>query len=179
MIWARDLPMAQQIGIDRVGGMPLAGARVAIHRRDPHARHQGAYALAPNRVAFSPEQVPQHAGSGKRMVQMELGNPTHQRQLCGRHRCRRVVRGRPREFQERAWPHNGQFVSSVDPRVALTNPALMSACSQQSCSRASCPIFAWRVLRSGISDVGFVPPHTSAARASNCGVHSVTGVGWM
>ena len=81
MVGASDRQMAQQIGINRVGGMPLADAGLAIHHRDPHARHQSPYSLVPNRVTLSPEQIPQHAGSGEWMVQMERVNPTYQRQL--------------------------------------------------------------------------------------------------
>ena len=72
--------IAQQIGIDRMGGMPLAGAGLAIHRIDPHARHQGAHTRAPDRMALSPQEVPQHSSSSKRIGQMELVDPTHQRQ---------------------------------------------------------------------------------------------------
>jgi hypothetical protein len=75
--------MAQEIGIDLVGGMPLAGARSAIHRLDPHAPHQGGYVPPPNRMAVSPEQIAQHAGSRKRMVQMECVDPAHQGQSHG------------------------------------------------------------------------------------------------
>jgi hypothetical protein len=75
-------------------------------------------------------------------------------------------------------PNDWQGMGSVDHRFALNNPALMSAPSKKSFSSASCPIFAWRTLRSGVSDVGFVPPNTSAARASNCCFHSVIWVGW-
>ena len=54
----------------------------------------------------------------------------------------------------------------------------MSACSKKSFSSASCSIFAWRVLRIGASNVGFVPTNTSATRVSNWCFHSVTWVGW-
>ena len=80
--------------------------------------------------------------------------------------------------QELALPNDWQGMGSVDHRFALSNPALMSAPSKKSFSSASCPILAWRTLRSGVSDVGFVPPNTSAARASNCCFHSVIWVGW-
>ena len=65
-----------------------------------------------------------------------------------------------------------------DPRVALSHLALVSAPSQQSFSRASCPILAWRTLRSDASDKLFVvPPNPSTARVSTCGFRSVIGVG--
>jgi hypothetical protein len=55
--------------------MPLAGVRLAIHCLDAHARPQGGHAPLSDRMAFSPEQIAQHPGSGKRMVQMELVDP--------------------------------------------------------------------------------------------------------
>ena len=150
-MWACDLPLVQEIGLDRVGGMPLAGVRLTIHRLNAHARHQGGYMPPPNRMAFSPEQIAQHPGTGKRMVQMEFVDPTHPCQVRGRHRRRRGGRGRPREHQKLALPNNWQGVSSVDQRFALSNPALVSAPSKKSFSNANCPILAWRILRSGAS----------------------------
>jgi hypothetical protein len=51
--------------------LPLAGVGRAIHRLNAHARHQGGHVLPPNRMAFSPEQIAQHPGYGKWMLQME------------------------------------------------------------------------------------------------------------
>ena len=114
VIQARDLQMAWQVGIDRVGGMPLAGARRMIHRRDPHACYQSPDALASNRVAFLPEQVPQQAASCKRIVQIQPVDRAYQYQLCCRHRPRLVIHSCSRELQRLAVPHDRQFVSSVD-----------------------------------------------------------------
>ena len=36
---------------------------------------------APDLVAFSPQEIAQHAGSGKRRGQMELVDPAHQRKI--------------------------------------------------------------------------------------------------
>ena len=63
-----------------MGRMALTRTRHTIHRGDAHAAHQGGHVPPSNRMAFSPEQIAQHPGSGKRMVQMQLVNPTHERQ---------------------------------------------------------------------------------------------------
>jgi hypothetical protein len=43
--------------------------------------HHGAHPLAPDLEAFSPQEIAQHAGSGKRSGQMELVDPAHQRKI--------------------------------------------------------------------------------------------------
>ena len=53
----------------------------AVQRFDANADHRGAHPLAPDPVAFSPQQVAQHPGSSKRIGQMPLVDPAHQRQI--------------------------------------------------------------------------------------------------
>ena len=89
-----------------MGGMPLARVRLAIHGLNTHAPQQGRDVPPPKRMAFSPEQIAQHPGSSKRMVQREFVNPAHQYQIRDRHGRRLVLRGRPREPQELALPHD-------------------------------------------------------------------------
>jgi hypothetical protein len=61
--------------------MSLAGVRFAIQCFDAHTGHHGTHPLASDLVAFSPQQVAQHSGSGKRRGQMELVDPAHQRKI--------------------------------------------------------------------------------------------------
>ena len=61
--------------------MSLAGMGFTVQRFDAHASHQGAYSLTPDPVAFAPQQVAQHSGSGKWRGQMELVDPAHQREI--------------------------------------------------------------------------------------------------
>jgi len=83
VIRAGDLQVAQEIRVHRMGGMPLAGVGPAIHGRDAHASHQGGHVPPPNGLALSPQEVTQHPGTGKRIVQMQCVNPAHQCQLHG------------------------------------------------------------------------------------------------
>jgi hypothetical protein len=63
----------------------------------------------------------------------------------------------------------------INHRFGLSKPALMSAPSKKSFSRANCPILACSVLRSGVSDGASSSPQTRPrARASSCCFHSVT-----
>jgi hypothetical protein len=61
--------------------MPLAGVRLAIQGLQAHASHQGGHMPPPNRMAFLPQQIAQHPGASKRMRQMQLIDPAHQRQI--------------------------------------------------------------------------------------------------
>ena len=79
VIRASDRQMAQEIGIDLVGGMPLAGVRLAIQGLNTHAPHQRGDMPPANRMASFPQEVPQHASSGKWIGQMKRVNLTHQR----------------------------------------------------------------------------------------------------
>lgn len=63
-----------------------------------------------------------------------------------------------RERQELALPHHWQGGGSVDHRIALSNPALVSASSEKSFSSASCPTLTWSTVRPVASDV---PPNTA------------------
>ena len=95
-----------------------------------------------NGVPLVPKQIAEHPGPGKGILEMQLVNPPHQHQLCRRYRHRLVVRRRARHAEQLALPDDRQRMSSVDHRFALSKPALVSAPSKKSCSRASCPILA-------------------------------------
>lgn len=152
-----------------MGWMPLAGAGRTIHCSDPHLCQQGTHSLMPDGTALLPEQIAQHPSTGKPLPQMELVDPAHRRQIRIRNRLWLIVGRGTGHRQDFAWAYDWQFVGSVDHPFALSHPALVSARSKKSFSSANWPILVWRVLRSGVSDVGFVPRKTSAARTSNCG----------
>ena len=86
LIGSGDRQMAEQIRVHPMRRMSLAGVGFAVQRFDAHASHHGAHSLTPDPVAFSPQQVAQHSGSGKRRGQMELVDPAHQRQIRRGHR---------------------------------------------------------------------------------------------
>jgi hypothetical protein len=142
VVRANDVQIAQEIGGDPMGRMPLSGAGLAIHGGDPYAPHEAGHMPPSNGVPLVPKQIAEHPGPGKGILERQRVNPPHQRQLCRRDRHRVVVRRRARHAEQLALPDDRQRMSAVDHRGALSKPALVSAPSQQSCSRASCPIFA-------------------------------------
>jgi hypothetical protein len=71
-------------------------------------------------MAFLPEQIAQHPGTGKRTVQMQCVDPAHEYQIRGRYRRRLVVGRRARQPENLTSSHDGQGMSSGDHRFALT-----------------------------------------------------------
>ena len=78
-------------------------------------------------MALLPEESTRHAGAGKRILQMPLVNPTHQRRCHVRNWLRLIVRGGPSQLQQLALSRNWYRVGSIDHRVVFSKPALVSA----------------------------------------------------
>jgi hypothetical protein len=106
VIGADDRQAAQEIRVDLVGRMPLTRPRPAIHRGDAHTPHQGRDLPSPNGMALLPEEIPQHPGAGKRIVQMQCVNPAHQRQYRVRNWFWLIVRCGPSQLQQLALSRN-------------------------------------------------------------------------
>src|SRR6478752_5372198 len=107
---------------------------------------------------------------------MQLVDTAHERQVGLADGSWQVVHRAPADAQQLSLARDGQSVVSVDHAFALSNPALVSARSKKSFSRANCPIFAC----SGAKSTGAAacpPPKTSAAPSSNCRFHSKICVG--
>ena len=65
-------------------------------------------------MAFGPQQVAQHAAAGERVLQMQLVDPAHQRQVRRRDGAWRVVRGRTGQPKEWALLDTGSsWVRSI------------------------------------------------------------------
>ena len=71
----------------------LRGVRPAIERLDVHALHHPGYPLATDLDALSPQQIAHHAAARERVLQMQLIDPAHHRQIGRRYRTRPVVEG--------------------------------------------------------------------------------------
>jgi hypothetical protein len=61
--------------------MHLARVGLAVQRLGAHAAHQRADVPAPDLHAFAAKQVAQHARAGERMLQVQLVEPAHERQV--------------------------------------------------------------------------------------------------
>src|SRR5437868_2369358 len=76
-----SMPSAQQIRIDRMRAVVPAGVHFAVQRLDVHLAHQRRHVLAADAMALAPEQIAQHPRAGKLMLQMQLIDTSHQRQI--------------------------------------------------------------------------------------------------
>src|SRR5271154_4166170 len=94
--------------------------------------------------ALAVQKIAQHASARKRALQMQFVDPPHDAQVFGRDRTGLVIDRAPADVQNLRLAGNRENVRSVDHRFELSKPALVSAPSQKSFSRASSPIFAGR-----------------------------------
>ena len=73
--------LAQQVRIDLVGRVLLARVGLAVQRLDAHAPHQRGHVPAPDLEALAVEHVAQHAAAREGMLQVQLVDAPHQRQI--------------------------------------------------------------------------------------------------
>lgn len=57
------------------------GVGLAVDRLDAHPRHERRDVQPAQPDAFCSQQVTQHAGASKRIIQMHLIDPAHERQI--------------------------------------------------------------------------------------------------
>src|SRR4051812_24558471 len=82
--------------------------------------------------AFGLQEITQHPAAREREVEMQLVHPAHDGEIGRRHRSRQVVDAAPADVQSLRLAAHGQTVRSVDHRLALSRPALLSAPSKKS-----------------------------------------------
>jgi hypothetical protein len=64
-----------------MGWMPAAEKRLTIQGLQAHAAHQRRDVPPPKGQALMPQEIAQHARSGKRILQIQRVNPSHQPEL--------------------------------------------------------------------------------------------------
>src|SRR5277367_1187585 len=149
--------------------------RPAIDRLDPHPPHHRRDPLPSDRNTLAAQQVTQHPTARERVVEVQLVDPPHDRQIDDRHRTRIVIQAATADPQHLGLAAQCQPVSAVDHRFALGKPALPSAADKKSFSSVSSPIFACSVFRSTppLGDGSAEPePNTPAAPSNNCAFHA-------
>ena len=122
-----DRHRAQQIRVDLVARRRLRRVRPAIDRGDAHALHHRRDALTADLDALAAQQIAQHPAAGERVVEMQLVDPPHDRQIGRRHRPRTVVKATSAQLQDCRLSGQRKLVLTVDHRFALSMPALPSA----------------------------------------------------
>ena len=142
LIGPLDLHPAQQIRVDLVAGRGFAGVRTAIDGSIPMRFIRLATWLPADRRRPPGSEVAQHPAARKRVVEMQFVEAAHDPQILGRSWPGFVVDGAPADAERLGLPGDRQVVLTVDHRLALSNPALVSAPSKKSFSRVSSPILA-------------------------------------
>src|ERR1039458_492391 len=89
------------------------------------------------------QQASQHPRAGKRKLQMQPVETTHNLQVGRRHRPWQVVDTATADAQYFRLLCDRQIVLTVDHRFAFSNPALLSAPSKKSFSSVSSLILAY------------------------------------
>src|SRR5262245_9862841 len=105
----------------------------------------------------------------------------HEGEVGRRHRARQVVHRAARDADGLCLLGDAQLVTTVDQRLAFSNPALLSAPSKKSFSSVSSPILACRAFTSTVGADRAAPPtgpNTSAAPPSSCPFQVVIWFGW-
>ena len=123
---------AQQVREHRMRWVLLARVGLAVQRLDAHAPHQRAHVPPPHIDAPQAQQIAQHAAAGERVLQMQLVDAAHQRQLALGNRLGVVVHRASADAQQLGLALDRQFVFALDHRFALSKPALLSAPSKKS-----------------------------------------------
>ena len=170
-------PMPQEIGKHGMRAVAAAGAGLRTQGGNPHVEHQGADPSASHTRDIPALEAAQHVRACKREVQVQHIDLPHQREVAGRRRAWRVVHRAAADPQRRGLPRHGERVRPVDHRVALSRPALPSACSKKSFSSASSPKFAWSVFTPTGGSPG-PPRKTPAAPERSWSFHAVIRPGW-
>src|SRR6202789_1752059 len=149
--------------------------RPAVDRLDPHPPHHRRDPLPTDRDAFATQQIAQHPAARERMIEVQLIDPPHDRQISRRNRTGIVIQAATADPEYLSLSAQWQLVPAVNHRFALSNPALPSAADKKSFSSVNSPIFACSVFRStpipgdGSADP---EPNTPAAPSNNCAFHA-------
>src|SRR5271154_4920175 len=113
--------------------MPVAQLVALDHWSHRNPLHMLAADLAP----LQSQQTSQHARTGEGELQVQPIQMPHDGEVGGRHWSRQIINAAAADLQNFGLLGDRQIVSTVDHRFALSNPALVSAPSPRSCTKAS------------------------------------------
>src|SRR6267378_8083559 len=138
---------------------------MTIERFYPHPLHQRLHVTAADLAPLGSQQASQHARAGEGEIQMQPIEMPHDLQVGRRYRPRQVVHAATADLQRLRLLGDRQVMRTVDHRLALSRPALLSAPSKKSFSSVSSPILACNAFTStvGVATPGLPPePNTPA-----------------
>lgn len=128
VVRSRQRQLAQQVRIDLVPRCCLRGVRPPAERLDPHALHLSRDMQPTHRRGFLPAQIAQHHAACERIEQVQLVDPTHDRQVGARQGSRQIVDAAVADAVLLRLTGQRQRMATVDHRFALGNrPAFPSA----------------------------------------------------
>src|SRR5450755_3163259 len=142
--------------------MALAGAGLRTQSLHTHAPHGRPHMTPADPDAVGQELAAQHPRAHERMLQMQLIEPPHQRQIGAAGGLRKVVHRPPAEAQQGGLARYRQAMLTVDHSLAPSPPTLLSARAKKSSSSACCPILACSGARS--TGAGCVVPNPAPMR---------------
>ena len=115
----------------------FTGAGLGRQRLNAHALHERADVASVNVHTIFAQLVAQHARTHEGMLQVQLVDLEHQRQIGRADRPGQVIHRAPAHAQQPGLARDGELMVTVDHRFALSNPALVSAPSKKSFSSVS------------------------------------------
>ena len=125
-----------------MAGLRLRRARTAIQRLDPHPPHQRLHMTPADLAPIGSQQTAQHPRPCEGELHVQPVDLLHESEIGRRHRARQVIHRAARDADDLGLLRDAQRMISVDHRLALSNPALVSAPSKKSFSSVSSPILA-------------------------------------
>jgi hypothetical protein len=89
--------------------------------------------------ALPVQLVAQHTRAHERVLQVQLVDAAHKRKIGGAHRLGQIIDAASADVEQARLACDAQLVVTVDHGFSLSNPALVSAPSKKSFSRANWP----------------------------------------
>src|SRR5665647_2781601 len=121
------------------------------------------FGVVPGKVVGNVAARFAHTVVSLEVFQVQLVKAQHERQIGFADGLGQVVHRAPAYAQQFGLARDGELVVTVDHALALSNPALVSACSKKSFSKVNWPILACKGTRSTGSPCPMVPPKMFAA----------------
>jgi hypothetical protein len=140
--------VTKQVGIDHMRPVRYRRSRLLIHLSYTHDSHQGSDPSSRDRYTLPVRLILNTSRSHVGVGHVQLIDTLHQIKLGCRRRRAQSVKAGTREPQKLALAHNAQWALTVNHRLALSNPTLLSAPSKKSRSKVSYPILACKSFNS-------------------------------
>ena len=137
-----DRQTAQQVRVNPVLGVGHAGARLPVDRLHAHQPHQTAHPVPADDHALAAQMARHLPAAVECMLQVQLVQPAHQRQVLRALPKRLVVLRRATHAEQPALARQREAAAAVDHRGPLRTAQRANPRRKKSRSTGSSPIFA-------------------------------------